>query len=532
MAAADTTHVITCPSCKARFAVVAAMAGRRARCAACSTPFTVPAPSDAVQDPLPAPPVTNSVAAKPQFISVECRVCGTRLTGRVENVGKKIKCPDCGAGTAIPEPLPPKPKNIPAALEGDQYELWDTDDQPLPSELIARQPKFIAVPCSRCGSLMHASEFQVGQQIACPDCGAKHVVPIAPRNVARPSVLASDRETPQIDPATIPGVRPHLIPRTLGQSLAEQEAEAEYKRALEKSLRTGRPMEIDERGRPILPSWPLISGILPFLFSSGLPAIWLGLSVGFMVAGWVFVTALQMAMSGGMGAIAGMCFFAIGCVMVMLCGSACSCLLIQVITDSSTGSRQIHDWPSFLDWFGSALYVVVGGMISALPGWAVAHIPPLSGLGLTPLLTAVSVGICFPIITLSQLDNNSSMGILSGRVLASMKRCPFSWAFFYFECALIVAICAIATVLVGTGGDVARLVHFRGQVISFIGSPLTILWLMPLYVAALVIWARLLGRLGWLLAETVAIEEPPKDEDIQPRKPKNYNPPRQPRAST
>ena len=50
--------------------------------------------------------------------------------------------------------------------------------------------------------------------------------------------------------------------------------------ALEKSRRTGKPMEIDVRGRPIMPRWPLLTGILPFLFSSGVPVRWLAISVG------------------------------------------------------------------------------------------------------------------------------------------------------------------------------------------------------------------------------------------------------------
>ena len=79
------------------------------------------------------------------------------MYGRLDQVGKKLKCGDCGRLNVVPPPPPPKKPNIPAALEGEQYELWDADEQPLPSELVAHQPKYIAVTCRKCATLMYAT---------------------------------------------------------------------------------------------------------------------------------------------------------------------------------------------------------------------------------------------------------------------------------------------------------------------------------------------------------------------------------------
>src|SRR4029079_8573855 len=116
-------------------------------------------------------------AGPPQPVGFECRVCGTRLYGPADKVGKKVKCPDCGAGTVIPEPPKPKGKVMPAALEGEQYELWDIDEQPLPSEMVASQPRYMNLTWRICGSLITARVDQVGEQIACHDCETMHVVP-------------------------------------------------------------------------------------------------------------------------------------------------------------------------------------------------------------------------------------------------------------------------------------------------------------------------------------------------------------------
>jgi hypothetical protein len=70
-------------------------------------------------------------------------------------------------------------------------------------------------------------------------------------------------------------------------------------------------------------------------------------------------------------------------------------------------------------------------------------------------------------------------------VLKSLLRCPFSWLTFYVETAAIAGVCLAAAALVADRG----------------WNPLAVL--TPLVVAALFLYARLLGRLGWRLAETM-----------------------------
>ena len=356
------------------------MAGRRGRCAACDAAFIVPPPPD--QTPRDRP---SAHPGRPQFVSVDCRVCGTRLTGRIENVGKKIKCPDCGAGTVLPDPPAPKPKNMPAALEGEQYELWDADDQPLASELIASQPKYITILCSKCGTLLNAPESQAGQRIKCPDCGALEMVNRPPKVVPKRSVIVPNSETPPLFPAAEILERP-AIPPTLGMTLAEQEHEAKMADARERAERTGKPMEYDVRGRPIMPRWPLVSGVVPFLFTSGIPTRWLGLSIGFNAIGWLLLWALEMAMSGGMGAMAGMCFFVVGCVIGMIFASSLAAVLMQVTMESSMGNREVNQWPGVLDWFASLVYFGVAATLTRV-SWMGAHVHSALGFAMGVDLT-------------------------------------------------------------------------------------------------------------------------------------------------
>src|SRR4051812_35326635 len=462
------TAVVACPGCGSRLSVPRSMIGQRARCAGCSMAVTIPAPASKEQ-PTKVPPTEQqqSAPAVPEHVGFDCRVCNTRLFARTEDVGKKLKCPDCGALTLIPPPPPPKPKNMPAALEGEQYELWDADEQPLPSELIAAEPKTVTLKCRRCDTIMHPMVNLVGQPVRCPDCGTTNIVPPPPRPVVRPSVLAPDAQTPWLDPDADPGERPLILPPS-GAMLHEEQFEDEYRQAVEKSQRTGKPMEIDHRGRPIMPRWPLISGVFPFLFSRAIPVVWLLFSLAFAGATWLLTTGFVMA-SSGTGAFTGVPMLAIGSAVMMVTAAAAYSCLLQIIMESSEGNRTVYHWPTLTDWLASLLWLGVAVPMSAVPGGVIGHIPGLSDdPRVATVLSAVSVLILLPIIMLSQLDINSPAGVLSGRILASLFRCPFSWMFFYVEITAMAAICGGATYLVEE--------HY----------PSAALWLMLLYMAALI----------------------------------------------
>ncbi len=437
---------------------------------------------------------TNPTPASdpPQLIGVECRVCDTRLYGRLDQVGKKLKCPDCGAGTVVPRPPKPKPKNIPAALEGEQYELWGVDEQPLPSQLLARQPVYIAVRCSRCDTLMYAGENQVGQTIACPDCGRKHVVPAAKKPVAKPSILARHADAPVIDPAAAPGDRPAMVPVTKRGMAFEEEQEAAYVQALEKSKRTGKPMELDTRGRPVLPRWPLISGIVSFPFSAGCRERWIALSLFLLVAFGLILDGVpawanwQGDAMGALAAFGGLAETIIGAIFAILWIAAASNILIAIVSQSAVGSNRIREWPpmNFISSIGEMLPVSVAVIFTAAPGWMLARLVAQEAWQAW-LLFGGTLVVGFPVTLLSQLAGNSTWELVELKVLGAMVRRPFSMLLFYAQSACLLALCVWATAAVVPHSEYLPLA------------------LVPLYVGCLLLYARLLGRLGWILSEAI-----------------------------
>jgi hypothetical protein len=300
-----------------------------------------------------------------------------------------------------------------------------------------------------------------------------------------------DAETPRIDLAARPAERPY-IRAPIGKMVHEEREEDEYARALEKSRRTGKPMEVDSRGRPIMPQWPLITGVIPFLFTRGVLLRWFGYSAASMVydiCGWLIIWMIGTPTDPAaveLSVLAAVCFTAVGTVLLALWLAGLASIFFAVVTESSEGNATVHSWPSgnILDWLPEFLYLLVAFLVSLGPGCILARF----GGGdpdLTAVCVAIGVLLAFPIVVLSQLDNGSMFGILSYRVLISLGRCLFSWTTFYIETGALFALCALVAYF-------AEHTHI-----------LFTLLFTPLFVMSVFLYGRLLGRLGWRLADAM-----------------------------
>jgi DNA-directed RNA polymerase subunit RPC12/RpoP len=377
------------------------------------------------------------------------------------------------------------------------------------------QPKYIAITCRQCGTLMHANEIQVGQQIACPDCGSRHTVPVAPKPVVRPSVLAPDSLTPKIDPHSLPGERPKLVAHTMGVTLQDQQAAKEYERALEESQRTGRPMKLDKRGRPVLPRFPLLSGILSFLFTSGVPTRWATLTLGMVmwfidgVPSWLFWNGSG---SGAITAMGGLVETLIAAVIAIIWLAGLSSIVVAIVSQSAVGTDRIEDWPSlnFIHSMSEMLPVTVAAIFTAAPGWALGKLV-FDDLAMCALLASGTMLFGMPLVLLSQLAGNYTWELVDLKVLGAMVRSPFSMLLLYLQSAILLVACAAAILFLGQ----------KNLYLTLLATPLV--------AGCAIIYARLLGRLGWRLSEKIVIDEP--DEEGRPAAPKNYNPPRAKKAT-
>jgi hypothetical protein len=234
---------------------------------------------------------------------------------------------------------------------------------------------------------------------------------------------------------------------------------------------------------------PLVTGVLPFMFSRGVPGWWVLLSLAYAAVAFLILDAIHYAAAGGLVTFSALISFVLGFVPGVILLAVTGQVWIAIITESSDGHDEIQNWNTayILDWFGSLPYLAAAASASAVPGVLAAGL--FTGDGW--VRAAVGLGttiLALPIVTLSQLDNNAPWGVLSGRVLATVGRCPFTWLLFWTETGLMLGGCfALAVACAGFGF-----------------SPLVA---MPFFAAAFLLYARLLGRLGWRLAEATAVVE-------------------------
>jgi hypothetical protein len=413
------------------------------------------------------------------------------MYGAPNQVGQQLKCPDCGAANVVPPPPAEKEHKAPAALDGEQYEVWGVDEGPTVAEMVAAQPKYIAVLCHLCQTLMHAKPEHVGRKLKCPDCGALTVVELPIEVTVKPPP-ANDEYELDIDPDLDPGERPAVIVPPRRPMLYEEEAEAERKQrearaAQGKSVGT----TYDERGRAIMPRYPLLSSVLSFMFTSGVIRRWATLTLTW----YILVSPTWLTSLTFMGPIAAvpMGILSFVCILVWYAGLAA--IVMSIIVESSEGNDEIHSWPSTnpTDWVGEFFYLVFACLVSPLPGWLLGRFVP--DLPTQVALFIGSVYFTLPVIILSQLEVGSAFAIASPRVIGSFFRVPGSWLMFYVIVGLVLLVCIGATFVAALAGNV------------FVAG------LVPLYIFAIVLCARLLGRLAWKISESVPVHD---DEDEDP----------------
>lgn len=471
---------MACPKCGAKFRLAAEMAGKKGRCAKCGEVFRVPelkAPSK----PLPPQPKPKPA---PKPIPVYCRVCQTLMYGQPNQVGQSLKCPDCGAATVVPPPPIEKEHKALAAMEGEQYEVWGVDEAPSVAEMVASQPKYIAVLCHLCQTLVHATPEQVGRKLKCPDCGALTVVELPVDLTIKPPP-ANDEYELEIDADLDPGERPVIVPPRRPM-LYEEEAEAARKKQEEREAQGKRVgTKLDERGRALMPRYPLLTSVLSFMFTSGVIRRWAALTLTW----YILVSPTWLTSLTFMGPIAavpmGMLSFV--CILVWYAGLAA--IVMSIIVESSEGNDEIHSWPSTnpADWAGEFFYLVFACLASPLPGWLLGRFVP--DLPTQAILFIGSVYFALPVIILSQLEVGSAFAIASPRVIGSFFRVPGSWLTFYVEVGVVGLVCLGATFVAALAGNV------------FIAG------LVPLYIFAIVLCARILGRLAWKISESVPVSD-------------------------
>ena len=212
-----------CPVCRSILYIEKSQVGSKVRCPDCASPFKVTqkwydsrrkiqkAKKRNAQEPVspPAAPTSSSLpraaapppaaresagsspAARP-LIPFNCARCGGLIYLGRPRIGKKVRCPDCGAvflltekkyeeierraearharlqygGTPSKRTPPPQPSGV--LFTGNKSSSPPAPKKPKAPRI--PEKKLIPVLCGLCGTLMYAEKSQIGTKIRCPDC--------------------------------------------------------------------------------------------------------------------------------------------------------------------------------------------------------------------------------------------------------------------------------------------------------------------------------------------------------------------------
>lgn len=134
-----------CRLCGTRMNAPRQYVGRKMKCPDCDALTVVPPPPEPPKSRRPKamdeesyevyqgeqPRGVDLARAAIPSIAFSCRVCQTHLSAEASQVGEKVKCPDCGAETAVPVAAKPAPARL--AVSSEAYDM-DAVEEAEPAE--------------------------------------------------------------------------------------------------------------------------------------------------------------------------------------------------------------------------------------------------------------------------------------------------------------------------------------------------------------------------------------------------------------
>ncbi|MDP7017119.1 MAG: hypothetical protein QGG36_15035 [Pirellulaceae bacterium] len=126
----------------------------------------------------------------------------------------------------------------------------------------------------------------------------------------------------------------------------------------------------------------------------------------------------------------------------------CCAVFAAIMQDSSSGSRHVHDWPSFVfaDCMAAAAFFLLAMFYSIMPGGFLVLLMVGAPAWLTLPVFWATVFLVYPFVLMSMMEGGSLLSLISMDVVKGVQRAPRMWAVFYAQTAVI-AIASYVTIL-------------------------------------------------------------------------------------
>jgi hypothetical protein len=564
---------IACPHCQAFIKSPALAAGSLVNCPKCGQGFRLEeersqGPKSKVQDQgeavqssefsvqsqegkarLPPPPPSRQLAAEQHAAGAAQprtpHAAGIHATAR--HAGQAGGRPE---GNAVAEPQAantkplvqnPKPKPV--------DNLVDPNLLAPPPPRTKPKPTSVVVVCQLCGTRIDAPLDRVGQEMKCPDCFTRNVVPALPDNTASqkptgPTLEGTENfgmsevvEKPKyrplvatrgeyevlsaLDPATIehrltvPGersrskpVQVHSAPEDGDVVLAPPVERVELARdprtflpqpelEPENALYDGRYDDgvigdnVDPRSPDAWKRAPLVYGIIEFLFYPSTLVRWLGYGVGFAALVNFGKFTVESAMNIDFITPFLIPVFCAGCIVL---AAPFSAALYAIVQDTGNGQQEVSEWPDWniVEWIGKACYFPLAAFLTGLPGLLGLAVLLLSGMDFQAYIVIAAIPLLlawmllFPPAAYSQLAENGALSLISPLMIQSFRIAGDAWIIFYGYSFVIVLMLLAGVALMAADNFLATGVGACAMVMI------------------LFVYARLVGRLIWVTSQRQA----------------------------
>jgi hypothetical protein len=328
------------------------------------------------------------------------------------------------------------------------------------------------------------------------------------------SLQAPESEARQISPETLdesyPVHLPHAGPSSARspRGIPSDAYQATLPKISPPSFPVATPVIEEKKGPekippppPLPPSRPLVEGVYTFPWHLGSLKVWIIAGLQLAIMGLLTCFWIRLGMFAGFGPVLLPALGVIG----LLTGAYAAANFAAVVEDSAWGNDSFSAGEYFGERVGYLLHLIYIGFCSLIPTFLIGGAAPaiLAYLSFNPkwgtlalvinlagLVALVPFFLIFPIFYLSSLAAKSRLAILDLRVVGGFLRNPRSSFVLFFVSLILGSICY------ELGWLLLVLLFLR-----FAWGALFALATGLIWSACLLIYARLLGRVAWVISQ-------------------------------
>lgn len=418
----------------------------------------------------------------PESVTVTCPTCHERIGVRLTDERQSVRCTYCKAPVSVPSREQVRTQqsvktNYPAPTV-EEYSIAAPDDAVRAKPGHAARDK----PAQAKSGRKTGKDFAASITLECPTCHELVKVTVGAKPGRVPCTFcAAPLSVP--DRQTLAAWRAKTVeppsPIEVGEYSAGPIPQAQ---AMRRGTVFDRLAEIRQETIPPPPQWTFFSGVLTLPWRKDAVVRWVLLSLGFTAI--LGIVLILKSLPSPLVAV----FFLLPIIWIsfMTFSYAAACGLC-VLESTAGGLDRIEGWPepNWKEWMAHLMYV---GWIAAIPlviSYGLAVLGTFEGISKVWTLP-IAFFVIYPISLMSALEANSIWVPLTLSILGSLIRWWWCWLVFYLMSGLMVW---------GIGAAAVFAVSSSNEIL--------VVGLGPLLAAAVLIYFRLLGRLGWRMTTKI-----------------------------